>query len=148
MSIGSLSLHFAPLLPWPLLVAATLLAAGLLGFGFWRRARGSLWRLLAFVAVLGALANPSAVREDRKYLDNIAVIVVDDSESQNVLPRRAQTAAALAEAEKRIKRIPGLELRVIHDNDGVLAAHLEADALEGGGARQVDVAAYLGGSRE
>ena len=130
MSIGSLSLQFAPLLAWPYLIAASVAAAGLLAFGFWRRARGSLWRLLALGAILGALANPSAVQEDRNYLSDVAVVVVDDSESQNVPPRQAQTAAALAEVEKRIKNIPGLELRIVHaGNDPA------SEAGDGGGTR-------------
>jgi hypothetical protein len=130
MSIGSFSLQFAPLLPWPWLAAASVVAVGLLAFSFWRRARGSSWRLLALAAVLGALANPSAVQEDRNYLSDVAVVVVDDSESQNVPPRQAQTAAALAEVEKRIKDIPGLELRVIHGGNNPTS-----EASDGGGTR-------------
>jgi hypothetical protein len=130
MNIGSFSLQFAPLLPWPWLAAASVVAIGLLAFSFWRRARGSSWRLLALAAVLGALANPSAVQEDRNYLSDVAVVVVDDSESQNVPPRQAQTAAALAEVEKRIKNIPGLELRVIHGGNNPTS-----EASDGGGTR-------------
>ena len=130
MSIGSFSLQFAPLLPWPWLATASVIAIGLLAFSFWRRARGSSWRLLALAAVLGALANPSAVQEDRNYLSDVAVVVVDDSESQNVPPRQAQTAAALAEVEKRIKDIPGLELRVIHGGNNPTS-----EASDGGGTR-------------
>ena len=130
MSIGSFSLQFAPLLPWPWLATASVIAIGLLAFSFWRRARGSSWRLLALAAVLGALANPSAVQEDRTYLSDVAVVVVDDSESQNVPPRQAQTAAALAEVEKRIKDIPGLELRVIHGGNNPTS-----EASDGGGTR-------------
>ena len=130
MSFGTLSIEFAPLLPWPLLVAGGILAVILLAIAFWRRARGSLWRLIACAALLAALANPSAVREDRKYLNDVAVVVVDDSESQNVPPRREQTAAALAEVEKRIKAIPGLELRVIHAGN-----EPSSESVDGGGTR-------------
>src|SRR5258707_8452887 len=130
MSFGSLSIEFAPLLPWPLLLAGGILAVILLAIAFWRRARGSLWRLIACAALLAALANPSAVREDRKYLNDVAVVVVDDSESQNIPPRREQTAAALAEVEKRIKAIPGLELRVIHAGN-----EPASEAVDGGGTR-------------
>jgi hypothetical protein len=114
MNLGSLSIEFAPLLPWPWLLAGGACALGLVALVLLRRARGGLWRLIAFTALIAALANPSVVREDRKYLNEVAVVVVDDSESQNVPPRRQQTAAALAEVEKRIRAIPGLELRVIH----------------------------------
>ncbi len=129
MDLGSFSLEFAPLFPWPWLVAAGALALGLLALVFLRRARGGVWRLIAFVALLAALANPSAVREERKYLNEVAVVVVDGSESQNVPPRRQQTAAALIEVEKRIKAIPGLELRVIH------AGNEPASEASNGGTR-------------
>jgi len=130
MSFGALSIEFAPLLPWPLLLAGGILALLLLAMSFLRRARGSLWRLLACIALLAALANPSAIREDRKYLNDVAVVVVDDSASQNVPPRRAQTAAALAEVEKRMKAIPGLELRVVHAGN-----EPARDTADGGGTR-------------
>jgi hypothetical protein len=130
MSFGSLSIEFAPLLPWPWLAAGGALALILLALSFLRRARGSLWRLVACLALLTALANPSAIREQRKYLNEVAVVVVDDSDSQNVPPRRAQTAAALAEVSKRIKAIPGLELRVIHAGN-----EPAGDAVDGGGTR-------------
>jgi len=47
-----------------------------------------------------------------------------------VPPRQAQTAAALAEVEKRIKDIPGLELRVIHGGNNPTS-----EASDGGGTR-------------
>jgi len=130
MSFGSLSIEFAPILPWPWLAGGGVLAVVLLGLSFWRRARGATWRLLACAALLAALANPSAVREDRKYLNDVAVVVVDDSDSQNVPPRRAQTATALAEIEKRIKAIPGLELRIEHAGN-----EPAGESSDGGGTR-------------
>ena len=130
MSIGSLSLQFAPLLPWTILAAAGIAAVALLGLCAWRRARGSLWRLLALVALFGALANPAIVQEDRNYLSNVAVMVVDDSESQSVPPRQSQTAWALGELEKRIKAIPGLELRIVHGGNDPAS-----EANDGGGTR-------------
>jgi hypothetical protein len=130
MSIGSLSLQFAPLLPWMILAGAAVLALLLLALSAWRRARGTHWRLLALAALLGALANPSVVQEDRNYLNNVAVVVVDDSESQAVPPRQAQTAWALGELEKRIKQIPGLELRIVHGGNDPAS-----EATDGGGTR-------------
>ncbi len=86
--------------------------------------------LLALVALFGALANPSIVQEDRNYLSDVAVVVVDDSESQSVPPRQSQTAWALAELEKRIKTIPGLELRIVHGGNDPAS-----EANDGGGTR-------------
>jgi len=53
MSIGSFSLQFAPLLPWPWLATASVIAIGLLAFSFWRRApavHGACWRWQRFSA--------------------------------------------------------------------------------------------------
>ena len=130
MSIGSLSLQLAPLLPWMILAGAAALALVLLALSAWRRARGTLWRLLALTALVGALANPSVVQEDRNYLNDVAVVVVDDSESQAVPPRQPQTAWALAELEKRIKQIPGLELRIVHGGNDPAS-----ESSDGGGTR-------------
>src|SRR3546814_20745620 len=53
----------------PVAEVALLLTA----LGRWRRARGSLLRLLVAILVLAALANPVARNEDRAELPDIAV---------------------------------------------------------------------------
>jgi hypothetical protein len=130
MSIGGYSLAFAPMLPWSLLLAAGLLGAALIAVAFVRRARGGLLRLLALIAILAALADPSIVVEDRKYLNDVAVVMVDDSQSQSIPPRPQQTAAALAAVTKAIKALPGVELRVIHGGN-----EPAGDTSDGGGTR-------------
>ena len=113
MSVGDGSLDFVPLLPWPWLAALALAAVLVLGYGLWRRARGQAWRALAVAIVLIALANPSYVVEQRTYLPNIAVVVVDDSPSQRIGDRRARTATALAAIRKQVAAMPNLTLRVV-----------------------------------
>ena len=66
---ADVSLTFSPLLPiWLLIVlgVAILLASGL---GFWRRAKGALFRSLMLSLGLLALANPVAIQEERDALD-------------------------------------------------------------------------------
>ena len=36
------------------------------------------------VGLIGAICNPSVVREERNYIDDVAVVVVDDSASQHI----------------------------------------------------------------
>lgn len=105
-------LQFAPLFPWPLLAGLGLLAAALAGIGLWRRASGTWWRAVALAVLLAALANPRLLAEKRTGLPDVALAVVDDSPSQAIGDRRAQTEKALAELSARVARLPGVELRV------------------------------------
>src|SRR5215831_11516859 len=125
---GNLQIELAPTLPWPVITALAAAALVVVLLGLWRRARGIGWRALAAVGLIGTIANPSIVREERNYLDDVAVIVVDDSASQKIGNRTQQTAAALAEAEKRIRALPHVELRVVR-------AGSDSTASGGGGTR-------------
>ncbi len=103
----------APLLPWPLLAILAIAAAGVVALGLARRARGIWWRALGLAAALIALVNPALVEEMRELLPDIAVIVVDDSASQGIGERRAQTDAALAGLKAKLGEIANLEPRVV-----------------------------------
>ncbi len=104
---------FAPLLPWPLIGALAGAAALVSLFALWRRARGLGLRVLAIAVLLGLLANPSLKQEHREPLPDIAVVVVDESPSQGIGPRRAQTEAALSYIRDRLAKDKNIELRVI-----------------------------------
>ncbi len=111
--LGNLSIAFAPLLPWPAIAALAGAAAVLLALAYFRRARGRAWRLLALAVLILTLANPSAVLEDRAPLNDIGLVVVDDSPSQGIGNRRAESAAALARIEEAAKSLKHFELRVV-----------------------------------
>ena len=113
------SISLAPLVPVALLIALAAAAALLVAFGLFRRARGSVLRALAFTALLAALANPSWVQERREPLSDVAVIVADESASQRIEGRADETAAAVAEMEQRLRRLPGTEVRVVRIADAV-----------------------------
>src|SRR5262245_34121216 len=125
---GSLEIEFSPVVPWPLIAGIAATALVVLAFGLWRRARGIGWRALAAIGLVGAISNPSVVREERNYIDDVAVVVVDDSASQHIGNRAAQTAAALAQVEARIRALPHLELRVVR-------AGADSTTAGGGGTR-------------
>lgn len=103
-------LLFAPLLPaWaPALLAA--LALVLVGFGIWRRARGVAWRAALFAVLLLALLNPSLHHEQRRPLDDIVVLLTDESPSQKLDVRPAQTAEALAILRERLAGMAGIRV--------------------------------------
>src|SRR5262249_40396357 len=59
-----------------------------------------------------ALANPSLTREDRDPIPSVAAVIVDKSPSQNFGDRNQQTEQTRDALVERLKRIPGLEVRV------------------------------------
>jgi len=120
MGMDSLTLDFAPLLPWWVLASlggAAILAA-LLGLA--SGARGSMLRALAAAALILALANPSVIAEEREGLSDIALLVVDETPSQRIGERAAQTAEQEQAIRDRIEALgPGMELRtlrIVHDS--------------------------------
>jgi hypothetical protein len=112
--LGHLTVALAPLIPWPVIAGLGALGLLLVIFGLARRARGSLWRALAFAVLVAALLNPSIVQEERQALSDVAVVLVDDSQSQQIEQRPQQTAEALDKLEESIKALPATELRVVH----------------------------------
>jgi hypothetical protein len=104
---------FTPLVPsivlWIALAAIVVIAALLL-LG---RSRGAAVRVTALALIVLALANPSFTREDREPLSSVAVVVVDKSPSQNFGERTRETAAAREALVDDLKKIKGLEVRVV-----------------------------------
>ena len=106
-------IDFAPVLPPWLLAAAVLLALVALLPAALRRARGVAWRAASFALVLLALANPRLVEESRETRPDIALLVVDRSESAMLGTRATQIDAARREVEARAARLHDLELRTV-----------------------------------
>ncbi|WP_137127713.1 hypothetical protein [Roseomonas sp. HF4] len=111
-------LDFAPVPPLWLLAAAAVLAVLALVPAAWRRARGVWWRAASFALVLLALANPRLVEESRETRPDIALLLVDRSESAELGDRAQQIEAARRELEARAGRLPDLELRTVEVPEG------------------------------
>lgn len=105
------SIDFAPMLPLPIYVSATLAAVLLVAILLWRRSRGALLRALALAALILALANPTLRQEERENLGNIAIIVLDESTSQTLSRRPEQTKAIRDDLEAKLGRIENLEVK-------------------------------------
>ena len=130
----SQSVVFDPLVAVWLLWALGALAGVLLGVALWRGLAGWALRALAAGFLLAALAGPSLQQEDRKPLSDIVILVVDQSASQKLSDRAAQTAEAVAGITAKIKALGNTDLRVVTlgdgaDNAGTLAMTALADAL-------------------
>jgi len=108
----------SPLVPLPVLWVLAGLAVGLVGFALWRGLAGWWLRGLTACALLAALANPSLQEEDRAPLTDIVLLVVDESASQGLGDRSAQTAEAVARIEAEVAGLENTELRVVRFADG------------------------------
>ena len=110
---GQLTISWAPMLPWPVLGALGGIAGLVVLFALWRRAPGAWWRLLVSAALMIALANPSLIEEQRAGLTDVVMVVVDDSQSQSIEPRQAQSAAALEQLTGALAGLQDVEVEVV-----------------------------------
>jgi hypothetical protein len=105
-------LHWAPAAPLWLLALAGLAGLALLING-WRQGVAVWPRLLCLILLLVALAGPEVVHDDATAIGDIALVVVDDSQSMHLGQRAAQTAAAVAELRKKLAALPNLETHLV-----------------------------------
>lgn len=110
---AALTVHIAPLLPAGVMygIAGVLAVLALLSLFVFRR--GLAVRCLCAAAFMAALLNPSLVRELRESVNDVAVIVVDRSPSQDFGNRNTAADNALAALKPQMDALPGLETRVI-----------------------------------
>jgi len=118
ITIGAFSVALHPLLPWVMIAGLAGLYGALLVFALARRARGTLWRVVAGLLIATALLDPSLVKEQRAYQKDVAVILIDRSPSQNLSNRSEETNAALTEVKRQLAAFPDLDVRVIEGGGG------------------------------
>ncbi len=117
----SWDLTFAPIVPWPALVALAVIGLGFIAITVITRGRGWILRALALALLLATLANPSLRNEDRENLSDIAVAVVDQSRSQSFGDRTQRTERALNDLKQAVSRLGNTELRVVTVTSNVSA---------------------------
>ena len=107
------SLAWAPLLPWSAIAVLAAIGLALVVFSLLRRARGLPLRAACLAALLLALANPALVEEQREPLDDIVMVVSDETESQGVAPRPLQSAIAVEGLLEQLEELPESEHRLV-----------------------------------
>ena len=120
-----LTVAFAPLVPWAVIWGIAGVAAALLLFGAFHRARGTVLRFLAIGAGLAALANPAIIQEEREPVTDVVAVVADRSLSQAIGDRLARTDQALAQITDQLAAFENIEVRVI--DAGAADVHAEQD---------------------
>ncbi|GIT86384.1 hypothetical protein [Roseobacter sp. OBYS 0001] len=109
---------FDPLIPWTLLVTIAVLAMAGVVFAALRGLSGWALRGLAALVVVAALTGPSYQQEDRAELSDIVLLLEDESASQNLSDRAAQTQSAADELADSIAARSNTEVRRITVADG------------------------------
>jgi len=130
----SSEITFDPLLPLAMLAALGLVVLLAAVLAYWRGLSGWALRMLAGLVVIAALAGPSLRQEQRAALSDIVLMLVDQSSSQGLSDRPAQTAAAAETLEATLMARPNTEVRRIEvkdgsDNSGTLLLSALNDAL-------------------
>ncbi|MHA3914151.1 hypothetical protein [Halovulum sp. GXIMD14793] len=119
------SISFAPLVPWPFVIAAAAISVALILLALWRGLSGWWLRALAGAVLVLALADPSLKQEDRDYLQDIVLMVVDETASQRIDVRPDQMSRASTEVNAALSALgerageAGIDIRTVRVTDGV-----------------------------
>jgi hypothetical protein len=131
---SAVSVAFDPLLGWTVLAVLGGVGLVLVLLGLRAGARGTMWRLGSLVVVLAALSNPSLIEEQRKPIADVALVVVDDSDSMAIGERRQQVQAARETLKRKLGQQEGLEVR-----EAVLPpSHIQLGSERPGGTRLIE----------
>ncbi len=94
------------------LVALTAMAASA-----WVRAPGTLYRSLTLLTLLAVLANPTLRDEDRTPINDVAVLIVDDSASMKLASRLQARDNAVESLKRDLGLLPSMDLRIVESSD-------------------------------
>jgi hypothetical protein len=131
---SAVSVAFDPLLGWTVLAVLGGIGLVLVLLGLRAGARGTIWRFGSLVVVLAALSNPSLIEEQHKPIADVALVVVDDSDSMAIGERRQQVQAARETLKRKLGQQEGLEVR-----EAVLPpAHIQLGSERPGGTRLIE----------
>lgn len=125
-AFGHFRVDFAPMLPWEAVYGFAIIIALIFILSVFIYRRGVVLRFLAASLLLLALMNPSLLEEKREAVDDVAVLVIDQSASQQFGARSKRTTEAAEAFETSLKAMEGIDLRVVR-------------APESASARQTDL---------
>jgi hypothetical protein len=130
--IAGARIGFDPALPWSVMVGLGVVAMLALGVYFWRGGGAPVSRALGLAFLFLGLMQPQWVRETREPAEDIALIVVDQSESLALAGRREAARSAADAMAQRLSEQQGLDVRVREARggpDGTIITGVIEDAL-------------------
>ena len=130
--IGAQRIAFDPALPWPVWIALAVFAALVWAFYVWRRGRAPVSRALGLAFLLVGLLQPQWVREAREASQDVALVLIDQSESMAIAGRADAARQAGERLARELSELEGLDVRVREARggpDGTLIAPSIQSAL-------------------
>ena len=130
--IAGSRIGFDPALPLGVMIALGVLALLAWALYVWRGGGAPVLRALGLALVFIGLMQPQWVRETREPAQDVALVVIDQSESLALAGRREAARAAGDEMARRLGEQSGLDVRVREARggpDGTMIASLIEDAL-------------------
>ena len=115
----SFTLSYAPLIPTMWLLALGGIGIVIILVLAWARAGGWFLRALSLTLLLAALSNPTLRHEDREPLKDIAIAVIDRSQSEFSGDRMKQADVAEAALKSAAANLANTEMRFITVQSGV-----------------------------
>lgn len=110
-------MHFQPFIGMEWIIVFACVIVLFLILSYVQRRNGILLRCIASGLLIFALLNPSLLQKQREPVKDVAVLVVDQSSSQQMGKREARSQEAEAYLQDKIGSLDNLELRVIHAPD-------------------------------
>ena len=130
--IAGARIGFDPALPSAALIALGVLTLASFALYVWRGGGAPVLRAVGLAFVFLGLMQPQWVRETREPAEDVALVVVDQSESLGLAGRREAARAAGEAMAAALAREPGLDVRVRETRggpDGTMIASVIEDAL-------------------
>jgi hypothetical protein len=124
------SIEYSPLIPVSVIVALAVIGALLVGAGLLARSRGALLRMMALGLLALALLNPTIREEDREPLNDIAVVITDRSQSQQIDQRMDRAEAAEQHLHRELAGLPNMEVRFGSVTSGITSSEDGTRAFE------------------
>lgn len=104
------TLALQPVLPITAIVTIAAVAALVAVFSAVRAPVSAPFRIIALLSLIALLANPQIRVAEQTPLDDIAVIIVDKSDSNRIDGRETRTMAAADAIEQNLKSLGGIEI--------------------------------------
>ena len=106
-----MTIVFDPFFPQWALMAIMVIGAVLGLVSLWRHWKSGVFRIIAIAGIIGLVTNPQIRETEKTPLDDIVILLLDETASQSLDGRDRTSASAADEVEQRLTSMGGVEVR-------------------------------------
>ncbi|MEH6495852.1 MAG: hypothetical protein V7740_08945 [Pseudomonas marincola] len=107
------ALTFSPHISLGVLVPLGVFAALLLAYAYWQNAKALAYRALLLGGLFFGLLGPSIISENRTYLNDIVLLVVDETTSQTIGDRPQQIQQAKTALTEELRQFKDIDVQIV-----------------------------------